>query len=58
MTGGRWSTTCPRWIPGTDHGNHGMGSISLASQVVRVVLTLAMVVAATYLTHLFIPNIF
>ena len=42
-------------MTGMDHGEHGLGSISPVSQVVWVVLTLAMVVATTYLAHLFTP---
>ena len=43
---------------GMDHGDHGMGSISLVSQIVWAVLILAMVVAATSITHLFTPVTF
>ena len=42
-------------MAGMDHGNHEMGSISLAAQSVWVVLTFALVVVATYITHFFTP---
>ena len=45
-------------MAGMDHGNHEMGSISFAAQCVWVVLTFALVVAATYITHFFTPVTF
>jgi uncharacterized protein involved in copper resistance len=45
-------------MPGMDHGSHAMGSLSFAAQCVWVVLTFALVVAATYITHFFTPVTF
>ena len=45
-------------MPGMEHGEHAMGSISLGAQFAWVIGTLALVVLATYITHFFTPITF
>ena len=41
-----------------DHGNHAMGSISYAAQITWIIGTFVVVIAATYITHVFTPITF